>query len=92
VKPKCFYCHCKVYRYKTPAGRIQPLNTLTKDHLVPKCRGGQSTPENKVISCLRCNVEKGQLTVGEYMAVLEFRKGNYERDCSTKMVSLQQSS
>ena len=32
---------------------------LAIDHLIPVSRGGLDTPENKVVSCHRCNTLKG---------------------------------
>jgi len=34
---------------------------LTMDHLVPISRGGKSTKKNCVVSCKKCNTEKGHL-------------------------------
>lgn len=38
----------------------------TKDHLIPRSRGGKAEPENIVLCCGRCNSEKGALTDKEY--------------------------
>jgi 5-methylcytosine-specific restriction endonuclease McrA len=32
---------------------------LTFDHLIPRCRGGQTTWENVVTACSPCNLRKG---------------------------------
>jgi|SRR5579863_6258074 5-methylcytosine-specific restriction endonuclease McrA len=32
---------------------------LAIDHLIPVSRGGSNTPDNKVVSCHRCNTLKG---------------------------------
>lgn len=32
---------------------------LTKDHLIPVCCGGDTTPDNIVPSCAKCNHSKG---------------------------------
>ena len=37
-------------------------NTVTIDHVVPKCRGGQTTWKNCVSACRRCNMRKGGRT------------------------------
>lgn len=34
-------------------------NPLTGDHVIPRSRGGQSTPENIEVRCRRCNSKKG---------------------------------
>ena len=33
--------------------------SLTIDHVIPRCRGGQDTWENLVVACSSCNVKKG---------------------------------
>lgn len=33
--------------------------SLTIDHVVPRCRGGQDTWENLVLACYSCNAKKG---------------------------------
>jgi 5-methylcytosine-specific restriction endonuclease McrA len=32
---------------------------LTLDHIIPRCRGGDETAENKAIACVYCNNLKG---------------------------------
>lgn len=36
---------------------------LTKDHLVPRSRGGTTTPENIVPACEECNQKKANLPI-----------------------------
>ena len=38
---------------------------LNIDHVVPRARGGKSTWENVVVSCIKCNSRKGHKTVDE---------------------------
>ncbi len=40
-------------------GRHIDRSEFTLEHVTPRCRGGTSTWENIVLSCLRCNVRKG---------------------------------
>ncbi|MFO1021116.1 MAG: HNH endonuclease [Planctomycetales bacterium] len=51
---RCQYCG---HRFST--------HQLSLDHVVPKSRGGQTTWENIVCACLRCNVRKGGRTPDE---------------------------
>ena len=51
---QCQYC-----------GRRFPSNQLSIDHVVPKSRGGTTTWENVVCSCVRCNTQKGGRTPQE---------------------------
>jgi 5-methylcytosine-specific restriction endonuclease McrA len=48
---QCQYC-----------GKRFPTTELSLDHVVPRSQGGQSTWENIVCCCLRCNVRKGGRT------------------------------
>ena len=52
---QCQYCA------KKPALRTD----LDIDHVLPKCRGGESSWENLVTSCKPCNVRKGRWTPSE---------------------------
>lgn len=38
---------------------------LTVDHILPRSRGGETTWTNVVAACLRCNLRKGNRTLGE---------------------------
>ncbi|OGR89609.1 MAG: hypothetical protein A3A86_00255 [Elusimicrobia bacterium RIFCSPLOWO2_01_FULL_60_11] len=44
----CCYC-----------GRRFPTSDLNLEHVVPKCRGGQSSWSNIVTACVPCNLRKG---------------------------------
>lgn len=46
--------------------KIFPLTQGTRDHIVPKSRGGSNGPSNITLSCADCNQEKGALTDKEY--------------------------
>jgi 5-methylcytosine-specific restriction endonuclease McrA len=46
-------------------GRKFPSHQLSLDHVVPRSRGGQTTWENVVYACLKCNVKKGGRTPSE---------------------------
>lgn len=50
----CQYCGTKFTRSK-----------LNLDHVVPRCKGGRTTWENIVCSCIECNLEKGGRTPKE---------------------------
>lgn len=43
-----------------------PLSEATKDHILPRSRGGKTESSNIVLSCPRCNREKGALDDKEY--------------------------
>lgn len=46
-------------------GKTFPTSELSIDHVTPSCRGGQTTWENVVCACVRCNVRKGGRTPSE---------------------------
>ncbi len=51
---RCQYC-----------GRTPPLSQLSLDHVMPRSRGGETTWENVVCSCVACNSKKGGRTPSE---------------------------
>lgn len=53
----CYYCKKSITNEKE----------LTVDHLIPLSRGGKDDKTNMVISCRKCNFEKGDLTEEEYI-------------------------
>jgi 5-methylcytosine-specific restriction endonuclease McrA len=70
----CYYCGtflAKAQSQKQGQSHIAMPNDWTRDHIVPRSRGGSST----VDSCLRCNHDKGRLTLEEYRLVIMFRRG-----------------
>jgi 5-methylcytosine-specific restriction endonuclease McrA len=51
---RCQYC-----------GKRFPTSELSLDHIIPRSRGGETSWENIVCSCVRCNVRKGGRTPHE---------------------------
>jgi 5-methylcytosine-specific restriction endonuclease McrA len=51
---RCQYC-----------GKKFPSHELSLDHVVPRSRGGETTWDNIVCACVRCNVRKGGRTPQE---------------------------
>ena len=51
----CVYCGFG----GTGADRFDSWRQLAIDHLVPVSKGGRDAPDNKVVSCQRCNTMKG---------------------------------
>ncbi len=51
---KCQYC-----------GVSAPASQLSIDHIIPRSRGGQTTWENVVCCCIKCNGRKGSRTPKE---------------------------
>ncbi len=48
---KCQYCR-----------KAFPTSELSVDHVVPSCKGGETTWDNVVCACVKCNVRKGGRT------------------------------
>jgi len=56
----CIYCG-------EPTTRKGPgSNRLHRDHIIPKSRGGNNSPENKGDACQTCNLDKGARTPEEW--------------------------
>lgn len=65
---RCFYCGVQmVERHK----QLRP----TRDHVIPKSRGGQNSVGNKVWCCNRCNTDKRNLMLAEYRLIIAARRG-----------------
>ena len=59
-----------------------PIEQATRDHKLPRSRGGKSDSDNIEIVCEKCNNQKGSLTIEEYKQwkQLEFiRNGGLSR-------------
>jgi len=56
---QCQYC-----------GKNLPHSQLSLDHIVPRSRGGKTTWENVVCSCVACNTRKGGRTPKEARMIL----------------------
>lgn len=52
--------HCCQY-----CGQTRPISQLSIDHVLPRSRGGKTTWENVVCSCVTCNTKKGSRTPQE---------------------------
>lgn len=50
-------------------------NTLTRDHVIPRSKGGTSESSNLVKCCQSCNASKGDMTPEEWAeSILNFRR------------------
>ena len=52
--------HCCQY-----CGKSLPASQLSLDHVMPRSRGGETSWENVVASCVKCNTKKGSRTPQE---------------------------
>ncbi len=55
----CHYC-----------GSLIPYKMVTRDHVIPRSKGGSNRKENIVPSCVTCNTEKGKM---DYIDYLQYR-------------------
>lgn len=56
--PRCIYCNCK----------LTPTNATT-DHIIPISKGGNNTQVNFLVSCLKCNSERGDMDFYRYLRI-----------------------
>lgn len=69
---KCFYCERFVIMHPSYLH-----NTLTRDHMVAKAKGGSRQPENIVGACFLCNSLKKEMSVEEFLKIIftkEYKK------------------
>jgi len=57
--PVCVWC-----------GRAALGNDLTADHIVPRSRGGRTSPENLTVACRSCNKRRGTKPVVSFVRSL----------------------
>ncbi len=60
--PRCHYCRL-FFRFEE----------TTFDHIVPISRGGGDEDANLVIACCDCNVDKGDMWLEDYLAMIAQR-------------------
>jgi hypothetical protein len=54
--PTCVWCRRELWR-----------RDLTIEHVVPRSRGGHTTPDNAVVACRSCNRRRGSRPVDAYV-------------------------
>lgn len=66
----CYYCK-DVLDFEVQVGRKFSNSAATVEHLIPLFKGGKHTYENTVLSCRKCNSQKGAKTEEEYYEYLK---------------------
>jgi 5-methylcytosine-specific restriction endonuclease McrA len=66
--PSKWCCYCDVELSLAYEGK-QTATSRTRDHVVPRSRGGSEGPSNKVHCCSACNSAKGVLSLLEFLLV-----------------------
>lgn len=90
--PYCHYCGRRVVqdhewipskvrdhdgqRFVATFGAPAGLRLPTRDHVLPRSRGGSNKPENIVLACHSCNSQKRAKTADEYRVWLEDKWGH----------------
>lgn len=54
--------------------RIDDENSVTREHLIPRSKGGNNGSENIAISHFKCNQIRGDLSLIEIAILMEMRK------------------
>lgn len=70
---RCWYCGCEMRKNTTGPGAGKHLHT--KDHVIPRSRGGVSHRDNLVDACMGCNSRKSNLSVEQFRQ--KFKLGTF---------------
>jgi hypothetical protein len=65
----CFYCSNKLVE-----------NDMTVEHLIPRSAGGKNHLSNLALSCQKCNLEAGHLSVMEKIKLRESKLFNFKNE------------
>lgn len=63
---KCYYCE----------EVLNGLNT-TVDHIIPEAEGGTHDLDNLIPCCLKCNVDKKNMYLDEWLAIIRIRRNKF---------------
>jgi 5-methylcytosine-specific restriction endonuclease McrA len=69
ARAHCFYCRT-TFNWDDPQSEFYP----TWDHKIPKSKGG-GKGRNLVLACRRCNQEKADMSVADFVEYLDVTKG-----------------
>lgn len=72
----CYYCGCKLNN-----------NQKTIDHKFPMSRGGKTTEDNLVVSCIDCNQDKDSMTEDEFNKFNEIIQKEIDESVSIKYLT-----
>lgn len=72
MRTHCGYCGVSIKKFQTRHKQVHPANMATKDHIIPRSRGGGSHG-NIMWCCSQCNADKHNLTLNEWRLVLSLR-------------------
>ena len=63
----------------------EPMDAPTRDHVRPRRHGGKLTPDNKVLVCDPCNVDKGHRSLEAWLERLR-RRGDRRAEIVASLV------
>jgi 5-methylcytosine-specific restriction endonuclease McrA len=76
----CKYCKKSGLIIEEEGMRVPEKIKATIDHVIPVSKGGaQFKPENLVVACGKCNVQKGDKTAEEFELILKKRQEKQNR-------------
>lgn len=70
-KGLCAYCKCAMYLPDDRGGRASSDHIATRDHRIPRSKGGDNSSDNLVAACSRCNGLKGSMDETLFRAALK---------------------
>lgn len=68
---RCFYCRVDLTLPREPNSRKK--TRVTRDHLIPKSRGGRQGNPNVVAACYACNNLRGNMPWLDYLVLIRLR-------------------
>lgn len=66
----CYYCE-EPFKQIGETITLVPITDETVDHIIPRSKGGNSSPLNKVPSCRSCNTLKGNFLPEQFVCFIE---------------------
>lgn len=60
---RCYYCGCEMTL------RLGKKNTATRDHVIPKSKGGPTELWNLVAACQQDNAAKGDMPLEQFLKI-----------------------
>lgn len=69
---RCWYCGCELTRQN---GDASVKTTATRDHIIPRSKGGTNRADNLIAACRACNNGKRARSLEDYRAKLSDAAG-----------------
>jgi 5-methylcytosine-specific restriction endonuclease McrA len=72
---KCYYCGCEMRMFRKTGPHPLPPDYATKDHVIPRSKGGVGNIGNLVAACNKCNMSRSSMDAQEFKASLATDEG-----------------